>query len=142
MKNKLSKLTGDTSSWIVQEYIADKTDHQILHPRILLTIECCFGNCKPKNLMLKMLQKSKYPTEMLYFLAEHTLIMYIQFRIGSKRKTSPLLEKSSENNFEHIVSDTIFKRLNFDYSSSETVLIQRIKLRAIFFVSAYSWRSD
>ena len=33
---------------------------------------------------------------------------------------------------EHFVSDSIFKRLNFDYSSSITVLIQRIKFRAIF----------
>ena len=77
--------------------------------------------------MFKMLQKSKYPKEMLYFLAEHTLIIYIQFRIVSKRKTSPIEEKSFENDFEHFVSDSIFKGLNFDYSSSETVLIQRIK---------------
>ena len=40
--------------------------------------------------MFKLLQKSKYQTEMFYFLAEHTLIMYVQFIIGSKRKTSPL----------------------------------------------------
>ena len=40
--------------------------------------------------MFKLLQKSKYPTEMLYVLAEHTLIMYVQFTIGSKRKTWPL----------------------------------------------------
>ena len=40
--------------------------------------------------MFKLLQKSKYPTEMLYFLAEHTLIIDVQFIIGSKRKTSPL----------------------------------------------------
>ena len=79
---------------------------------------------------------------MLYFLAEHTLIIYVQFIIGSKRKTSPLSEKSFENDFKHFVSDSNFKRLNFDYSSSETVLIQRIKLRDIFLVAAHSWRSD
>ena len=90
VKNKFSKLTADTSSKIVQDYIADKTDHQILHSGILLTMKCCFGNCKPQNLMFKLLQKSKYPTEMLYFLAEHTLIIYVQFIIGPKRKTSPL----------------------------------------------------
>ena len=88
--------------------------------------------------MFKLLQKCKYPTEMFYFLAEHTLIIYVQFIIGSKRKTSPLQEKSFENNFEHFVSDSNFKRLNFDFSSSETVLIQQIKLRAIFLMTAHS----
>ena len=79
---------------------------------------------------------------MLYFLAEHTLIIYVHFIIGSKRKkTSPLKEKSIENDFEHFVSDSNFKCLNFDYSSSETVLIQRIKLEAIFLLTAHSWRS-
>ena len=92
--------------------------------------------------MFKLLQKSKYPTEMLYFLPECTLIIFIQFIIGTKRKTSPFKEKSFENDFDNLVSDSIFKRLNFDYSSSETVLIQRIKLRAIFLVTAHSWRSD
>ena len=37
--------------------------------------------------MFKLLQKSQYPTEMLYLLAEHTLFMYVQFTIGFKRKT-------------------------------------------------------
>ena len=92
--------------------------------------------------MFKLLQKSKYPTEMLDFLAEHTLIIYVQFITGSKRKTSPLLEKSFENDFEYFVSDSNFKHLNSDYSFSETVLIQRIKLRDIFLVTAHSWRSD
>ena len=87
--------------------------------------------------MFKMLQKSKYPTVKLYLLAEHTLIMYVQFTIGSKRKNYPLSEKSFENDFEHFVSNSNFKRLNFDYSSSETVLIQRIKLRDIFLVTAH-----
>ena len=80
-----------------REYIADKTDHQILHSCILLTIKCCFGNCKPQTLMFKLLQKSKYPTKMLNFLAEHTLIIYMQFIIGPKSKASPLKEKSFEN---------------------------------------------
>ena len=87
--------------------------------------------------MLKLLQKSKYPTEMLYFLAEHTLIIYVPFIIGSKRKFSPLYEKSFENDFEHFVFDISFKRLNFDYSSSETVLIQPIKLRDVFLLTAH-----
>ena len=55
---------------------------------------------------------------MLYFLVEHTLIFYVQFIIGSKRKCSTLYEKWFENDFEPFVSDSIFKRLNFDYSSS------------------------
>ena len=43
--------------------------------------------------MFKLLQKSKYPTEMLYLLAEHTFIMHEQFTIGSKRKNlTPLRE--------------------------------------------------
>ena len=37
--------------------------------------------------MFKLIRKSKYPTEMLYLLAEHTLIMYVQVTVGSKRKT-------------------------------------------------------
>ena len=90
VKNKFSKLTATTSSSIVQEYIANKTGNQISHSCILLTIYCCFGNCKPQNLMFKLLPKSKYPTEMLDFLAERTLIIHIQFIIGSKRKTSHL----------------------------------------------------
>ena len=92
--------------------------------------------------MFKLIQKSKYPTEVLYFLAEQTLVIYLKFIIGFNRKTSPLLEKSFENDFEHCVSDSIFKRLNFDYSSSETVLIQRIRLKTIFLVIAYFGRSD
>ena len=93
-------------------------------------------------MIFKLLQKSKYPTEMLYFLAEHTLIMHVQFIIGSKRKTSPVEEKLFENDFEHFVSGSNFKRLNFDYSSLETVLIQRIKLRDTFLVTAHSWGSN
>ena len=78
--------------------------------------------------MFKLLQKRKYPTEVLHYLAEHTLIMHVQFIIGSKRKTSPLKEKLFENDFEHFFQDIIFKRLKFDYSSSGKVLIQQIKL--------------
>ena len=79
---------------------------------------------------------------MLFYLAEYTLTIYVQFIIGSKSKTSPLYEKSFKNDFEHFVSDGNFKHLNFDNSSSETVSIQRIKLRDIFLVAVHSWRSD
>ena len=64
---------------------------------------------------------------MLYFLTEHTLIIYVQYITGSKRKTSYLLEILFEKDLVHFVSDSIFKRLNFDYSSSETVSNQKIK---------------
>ena len=81
--------------------------------------------------MTQLLPKSKYPTEMLYFLTEHTLNIYVQFILGFKRKASSLSEKSFENDFEHFVSDSIFKRLKFDYLSSETVSTQQIKLRTL-----------
>ena len=82
--------------------------------------------------MFKLLSKSKYPNEMIYFLTELTLIIHVQFIIGSKRQTSCILKKSFENVSEDFVSDIILKRLKFDYSPSETISNQRIKLRAIF----------
>ena len=71
--------------------------------------------------MFKSLPKSKYPTGMLYFLTGHTLTIYVQYIKGSKRKTSYLSEKLFEKDLVNFVSDSIFKRLKFDYSSSETV---------------------
>ena len=60
-----------------------------------------------------------------------------------EKKTSYLLEKLFEDDLVHFVSDSIFKRLRFDYSSSETVSNQKIKkIRTIFMMTAYSWRSD
>ena len=82
--------------------------------------------------MFKSLPKSKYQTGMLYFLTEHTLIMYVQYIIGFKRKTSYLLEKLFKKDLVHFFSDSIFKRLKFDYSSSETVLNQKIKIKNYF----------
>ena len=73
--------------------------------------------------MFKSLQKSKYPTGMLYFLTEYTLIIYVQYIKGSKRKTSYILKKLYEKDLVHLVSSSIFKRLKFDYSSSETVSV-------------------
>ena len=93
--------------------------------------------------MFKWLPKSKLPTEMLYFLVEDTLIVYVQFIIGFKRKTSSLYKKSLEKDSEQYGSDSIFKRLNFVYSSSKTVSNQRTKLSCFFFlVNAYFRRSD
>ena len=71
--------------------------------------------------MFRLLPKCKYQTGMLYFLAEHTLIIYVQYVKGSKRKTSYLLEKWYKKDLVHLVSDSVLKRLKFDYSSSETV---------------------
>ena len=82
--------------------------------------------------MFKSLPKSKYPTGLLYFLIEHTLMIYVQSIKGSKRKTSYILEKLFEKNLVHFVSDSIFKRLKFDFSSSETVSNQKIKNKNYF----------
>ena len=57
---------------------------------------------------------------------------YVQYIKGSKRKTSYLLEKMFEKDSVHFVSDSIFKRLKFDYSSSETVSNQKIKIKNCF----------
>ena len=75
--------------------------------------------------MFKSLPKSKYPIGMLYFLTEHTLIIYVQYIKVSKRITSYLLEKLFKKDLVHFVSDSIFKRLKFDYSASETVSNQK-----------------
>ena len=69
---------------------------------------------------------------MLYFLTENTLITYVQYIKGSTRKTSYLLEKLFEKDLVHFVSDSIFKRLNFDFSASETVSNQKIKIKNYF----------
>ena len=82
--------------------------------------------------MFKSLPESKYSTGMLYFLTEHTLIIYVQYIKGSKRKTSYLLEKLFKNDLVHFVSESIFKRLKFDNSSSETVSNQEIKFKNYF----------
>ena len=82
--------------------------------------------------MFKSLPKSKYASGMLNFLTEHTLIIYVQYIKGSKRKTSYLLEKLLEKDLVHFVSDRIFKRLKVDYSSSETVSNQKIKNKNYF----------
>ena len=69
---------------------------------------------------------------MLYILTEHTLIIYVQYIKGSKRKSSYLLEKLFEKDLVLFISDSIFKRLNFDYTPSETVSNQKIKIKNYF----------
>ena len=78
--------------------------------------------------MFKLLPKSKYPTGMLYFLKEHTLFILYK---GSKRKSSHLFEKSFEKDLAHFVLNSIFKRLKFDYSSSETVQTRKLKINTV-----------
>ena len=69
---------------------------------------------------------------MRFYLTEHTLIIYVQYIKGSERKTSYLLEELFEKDLVHFVSDSIFKRLKFDYSSSETVSNQKINIKNYF----------
>ena len=82
--------------------------------------------------MFKSLPKGKYPTGILYFLTEQTLLIYVQIIKSSKRKASYLLEILFEKDLVHFVSESIFKRLKFDYSSSETVSNQKIKNKNYF----------
>ena len=77
--------------------------------------------------MFKLIPKSNYPTGMFYFLTEHTLIIYVQYMKGSKRKTSHLFETLFEKDLVHFVKNSILKRLKVDYSSSETYSNQKIK---------------
>ena len=83
--------------------------------------------------MFKSLPKGKYPTGMLNFLTEHILIIYVHYIIDSKRKTSYILEKLFEKDLVQFVSDVIFKRFKFDYSSSETVSNQKITIKNCVF---------
>ena len=64
--------------------------------------------------MSKSLPKSKYPSGMLYFVTEHTYIIYVQYIKSSKQNTSYLLENLFEKDLVHFVSDSIFKRLKLD----------------------------
>ena len=57
--------------------------------------------------MFKSLPKGKYPTGMLYFLTEHTLIIYVQYIKCPKRKTSYLLEKLFEKDLETVSNEKI-----------------------------------
>ena len=69
---------------------------------------------------------------MLYFQTEHALIIYVQYIKGFKIKTPYYWEKLFKKDLVHLVSDVIFKRLKFDYSSSETVSNQKIKIKNYF----------
>ena len=82
--------------------------------------------------MFKLLPKSVYPTRVLYFLTEYTLIIYVQYIKGSMRNTSYFLEKLFKKDLVYFVSDSIFKLLKFEYSSSETVSNQKINIKNYF----------
>ena len=82
--------------------------------------------------MFKSLPKSKYTTGMLYFLTEHTFIIYAQYIIGSKKKTPHIFEKLFEKDLVHFLKQH-FKHLKFDYSTSETISNQKIKIKNWFF---------
>ena len=69
---------------------------------------------------------------MLYFLIEHTFIIYVQYIKGSIRKTLHLFKKLFEKDLVHFVKNSIFKHLKFDYSSSETVSNQKMKNKCWF----------
>ena len=51
---------------------------------------------------------------------------------GSQRKTLYLLEKLFEKDLVHFVTNSISKRLKFDYSSSETASNHKIKKNNYF----------
>ena len=82
--------------------------------------------------MFKSLPKSKYPTGMLYFLREHTLIIYVQYIKCSKRKIFISFREIVRERFSTFRFRQHFKRLKFDYSSSETVSNQKIKIKNYF----------
>ena len=84
--------------------------------------------------MYKSLPKSKKISNWnaLYFLTEQTLIIYVQHIKGSERKSSYPLKKLFEKELVHFVSDSIFKRLKFDYSCSDTASNQKIKTKKCF----------
>ena len=88
--------------------------------------------------MFKLLPKSKYPTGMLHILTEHTLIMYVQYK---------RFQEKNFISFREIVRERLstfrfrqhFKRLKFDYLSSETVSNKRIKNKNCFLNDCVSW---
>ena len=97
-----------------------------LLPIKLITKYCIWVICIQFSVAMETVNpkiwcSSRFQNGMLYFITEHALIIYVQYIKGSKRKTSYLLEKLFENDLVHFVSNSIFKRLKFDYSSSETV---------------------
>ena len=80
--------------------------------------------------MFKLLPKSQYLTGMLYFLTEQVYMRTIYIK-GSMKKNLIFLEKLFEKDLVtlHFVSDSIFKSLKFDYSSSD----QKIKIKNCFY---------
>ena len=82
--------------------------------------------------MFKSLPNSKYPTGILYFLTEHTLIIYVQYIKGSKRKHIISFREIFRERFSIFRFSQHFKRLNFEYPSSEAVSIKTVFDDCIF----------
>ena len=87
----------------------------------------------PKIWCSSCYQKANIELECFIFLTEHTLITYVQYIKGSKRKNFISFEKLFKKDLIHFVLDNSFKRLKFDYLSSETVSNQKIKIKKCFF---------
>ena len=69
---------------------------------------------------------------MLYFLTEHTLIILCTIYKRFQEKNFIAFREMFEKDLVHFVSDSVFKRLKFDYSSLETVSNQKIKIKNCF----------
>ena len=81
--------------------------------------------------MFQLLPESKYPTEIGCFLTEHALIFYIGILTGSRKKSS-LQEKNIRERVKFFLFRQNFETIIlFDYSSSDTVSNQQIKLRFV-----------
>ena len=89
--------------------------------------------------MFKLLPKSKYLFKVLSSIRTHFNYLCTIYNRFQEKNFMSLGE--IENDLEHFVSDSIFKHLKFDCSSSETALNQQLKLKGCFLVTANSWRS-
>ena len=69
---------------------------------------------------------------MLYFLTEHILIIYVQYIKRFQEKNFISFREIVRERFSTFRFREHFKRLKFDYSSSETVLNQKIKVKNYF----------
>ena len=74
--------------------------------------------------MFKLLPKSKYP----FSYRTHLNYLCTIYKRFQEKHVIPFREIVREK-IEHFVSDSIFKRLKFDNSSSETVLYKKIKIK-------------
>ena len=81
--------------------------------------------------MFKLLLKSNYPSRIFFSNRSHfnyLCTIYKRFQ----EKNFIYFREFVEKDLVHFVSDSIFKRLKFDCSSSETVSNQKIKIKNCF----------